>query len=1452
MSTTRRTMLRSLAATAAFSLIAAGSASPATAQAPALPDVSSLIPGVTSLPDIPGVGSTAGGNIDPTNLAGAVSSGLGTAADAAGQVIPGAGGLTPPDEAGAKESTNPECAPLMLVAVPATGGISPDWDPNRPVGLINSLVSPLRAELGDKLSETYINYPADLAIKGTSYRKSVEYGVSKAIATIEDAQARCSDSKVILAGFSQGAEVSGDVATLIGNKQTSIDPDFIASVLLFSDPKRADGAPVLPDTSSDTPKMPAEVSKAVGKMAEDPSLAQLQMTASDIGGLASILSGDDTSDKKNSKADSSGSKNSSSSTSTTSSAPPNESSTSSSSAPSSTSSSEENSESDNGALEGLSGLLGGGSTENLNSAPATRTVSIERIADQKPDTKQLGSREKLYTMGVFGKTKWNELGERCSGEAADKALEEASKDRSAEDKKLTVADMQDCLKDIYPEESADYEVKMVSDDDQKLLQENFDKCEDLNAEACLALSREYKYVEGDEARDGARGVIHKGNLNANPPVPPVIVTMNSDKMDDVTIGDDEVWANKENEKTARAQLSAYAAITATSGTDQYIVPSTVDRTMFSEFLGKTYRYGRCGEDTYSECAKKFDTTAGPAALLALSRAVPDPAPAEIEEMRQAIPEGNLAETACADKSAADCAATGAGENPEVKTLPDAQIQQVAETTEMETPDSESASDEKEESANDSDTSAAGEPTDANESTDESTADDTGAADDKATADAENKCSTVAHIGDSLSDPIRDELTKAYTDAGADKVVINANGGRAFAWAGGGKSDPGNGMEAIEAVKKELGADAADACWVLALGTNDATAGADDNATVKKALGAIDEKATIFWPYVYSRGAGILPADKVNSFNTAVYDAAEKDTRVIPVRWANGQEDAKYLGSDGIHHSAEGKAAYVAALGEAVAEGKVNGEASAEESAEEDSSAADSSSETPSESSSSSNSSSAASEDSSTSDTESETSSESSTDASSAASEENEESESSSEETTSGLGGLLDSEDSDDEESSGNSLSDAYAQTSDDDEDSDESTEASTEKKADDEAVPGLKPVTAKPAPGGGLTGQRDQDFGELAGTVASFCAPGDIFCDLPEDSQLARDLAAIGTSVKLPGGIGQVLEGDERMIGVMAIEAVNYVAELTGLPETKLSPESMNTLVRLAAGMTMVAAGGGLAAGGMAATAAAPALAAGGGAITSAAGPAGTAVGAIAGAGIPMVAGAASTVSAPLISQGMKLLTEAAAELPNVLPEVAAQIQDLPAILAALPQAPEELLKNTGADQLVGHLAQGFTGAGLGDITQVLSMPLSSQSLLQSLATDNGGLLELATNPKYWVNIGHSEVGFRGLQVNDEQSSWNWSQDWINVLGGVIHGEVAVDVKTGEEDSSEESSSETSTSDETSSSATSEPKDSESSSETSSKSSEPSESSSPSSSSEPISESNKPSLGDPLAGLPQA
>ena len=69
----------------------------------------------------------------------------------------------------------------------------------------------------------------------------------KAIATIEDIQNRCDGSKVILTGFSQGADVAGDAATMIGNKQTGIAADTIAAVILFSDPQRA-GRPTMAAT----------------------------------------------------------------------------------------------------------------------------------------------------------------------------------------------------------------------------------------------------------------------------------------------------------------------------------------------------------------------------------------------------------------------------------------------------------------------------------------------------------------------------------------------------------------------------------------------------------------------------------------------------------------------------------------------------------------------------------------------------------------------------------------------------------------------------------------------------------------------------------------------------------------------------------------------------------------------------------------------------------------------------------------------------------------------------------------------------------------------------------------------------------------------------------------------------------------------------------------------------
>src|SRR5699024_6135366 len=117
----------------------------------------------------------------------------------------------------------------------------------------------------------------------------------------------------------------------------------------------------------------------------------------------------------------------------------------------------------------------------------------------------------------------------------------------------------------------------------------------------------------------------------------------------------------------------------------------------------------------------------------------------------------------------------------------------------------------------------------------------------------------------------------------------------------------------------------------------------------------------------------------------------------------------------------------------------------------------------------------------------------------------------------------------------------------------------------------MSPVTLGAVGGGGLSGERDDGFGELAGVVAQVCVPGDIVCALAEDSELARSLVQIGKNVS--GNVEAMtrVENAQRMAGVMALQAVDTLTGTMGLPETKLTADSLQTLIELAAGAAMSA-----------------------------------------------------------------------------------------------------------------------------------------------------------------------------------------------------------------------------------------------------------------------------------------
>lgn len=158
-----------------------------------------------------------------------------------------------------------QCAAVEMVLAPGTSETAGWSDKNADDKgfLSQSLAQPVAGH-GGNVTRSYVTYPATVggAWPGigtapppknvgdtTSYADSVATGVTNTEKQIRDISAACPDTKVFLAGFSQGAEVISNVARKIGAGE-SVAPDKIAGVALFADPTREGGTPLQPDGAS--------------------------------------------------------------------------------------------------------------------------------------------------------------------------------------------------------------------------------------------------------------------------------------------------------------------------------------------------------------------------------------------------------------------------------------------------------------------------------------------------------------------------------------------------------------------------------------------------------------------------------------------------------------------------------------------------------------------------------------------------------------------------------------------------------------------------------------------------------------------------------------------------------------------------------------------------------------------------------------------------------------------------------------------------------------------------------------------------------------------------------------------------------------------------------------------------------------------------------------------------
>ncbi|TCJ95583.1 cutinase family protein [Nocardia alba] len=127
------------------------------------------------------------------------------------------------------------CTPYTAIFAPGTWETTPDADPRVPVGMLGPVGDGLQRQFGRDLTALYVPYAASAFDQGLTYAESLDTLESRLRHML---RGLCSSTRVVLAGYSQGADGIGDLATAIGNGDGPIGADRVVAVGLVSDPHR--------------------------------------------------------------------------------------------------------------------------------------------------------------------------------------------------------------------------------------------------------------------------------------------------------------------------------------------------------------------------------------------------------------------------------------------------------------------------------------------------------------------------------------------------------------------------------------------------------------------------------------------------------------------------------------------------------------------------------------------------------------------------------------------------------------------------------------------------------------------------------------------------------------------------------------------------------------------------------------------------------------------------------------------------------------------------------------------------------------------------------------------------------------------------------------------------------------------------------------------------------------
>ncbi|OBF89731.1 cutinase [Mycobacterium sp. 852002-51152_SCH6134967] len=191
------------------------------------------------------------------------------------------------------EFQDASCPDVQMISVPGTWESSPQLDPFNPtqfpIALLLNVTNPIRGQFGnDRLEVFTVPYTAQFHNPFSqdgqmTYDDSRAEGFHATVKAMTEMNERCPLTSYVIAGFSQGAVIAGDIASDIGNGRGPVDEDLVLGVTLIADGRRQTGVGV--DVGPNPPGQGAEITLRDVPMLDGMGLA---MTGPRPGGFGAL------------------------------------------------------------------------------------------------------------------------------------------------------------------------------------------------------------------------------------------------------------------------------------------------------------------------------------------------------------------------------------------------------------------------------------------------------------------------------------------------------------------------------------------------------------------------------------------------------------------------------------------------------------------------------------------------------------------------------------------------------------------------------------------------------------------------------------------------------------------------------------------------------------------------------------------------------------------------------------------------------------------------------------------------------------------------------------------------------------------------------------------------------------------------------------------------------------